>query len=209
LNQEGKMALDNRREELNQVDEQSAVNRIEDERKRRATTRSEEKVVESGGVYPAGAVHREGNRRVDGHDFGRDMHPERYPRESLSRLEEGILEDDVLRHEHDHLGSSAPDRELRVDDTRNLSRLLMMLGVFLWVFAGVLLLWDGWDVRSGSTFFSTMTVIAIVLGGGLIVWGFVERSRVMRLVIPDARSMQGDIGQNRREPGHSESDRAA
>jgi hypothetical protein len=209
LNQEGKMALDNRREELNQVDEQTALNRLEDERNLRATTRSEQKAVGSGEAHRAEAVRREEHGRVNGHDFGRDVHPERYPRESLSRLEEGILEDDVLRHEHDHLGSSAPDRELRVDDTRNLSRLLIMLGVFLWVFAGVLLLWDGWDVRSGSMFFSTMTVIALVVGGGLIVWGFVERSRVMSVVVQESEPVRRNAEQNRRERTQPTSDRAA
>jgi hypothetical protein len=203
------MALDNRREELNQVDEQTALNRLEDERKLRATTRPEQKAVGSGEAHRTEAVRGEEHRRVDGHDFGRDLHPERYPRESLSRLEEGILEDDVLRHEHDHLGLSAPERELRVDDTRNLSRLLIMLGVFLWVFAGVLLLWDGWDVRSGSMFFSAMTVIALVVGGGLIVWGFVERSRVMSVVVQESEPVRRKAEQNRRERAQPTSDRAA
>ena len=57
-----------------------------------------------------------------GHSFGMDVHPERYPRESLSRLEEGILDDDQLRHAHDRLGYVGPDLESRVDDARNLSR---------------------------------------------------------------------------------------
>jgi hypothetical protein len=203
------MAFDNRRQELNQVDEQSALNRVEEERRLRTTSRSEEKVVRPGDAHRAEVFRREENRTGEGHDFGRDVHPERYPRESLSRLEEGILEDGELRHSHDHLGSSEPERELKLDDNRNLGRLLIMLGVFLWVFAGVLLLWDGWDVRSGSVFFTGMTIVALVVGGGLMVWGFVERSRAVRLVMPGARAMQGDIGQNRREPTHSRDDRAA
>ncbi len=131
-------------------------------------------------------VHNRNQRGVEGHDFAKDLHPERYPRESLSRLEEGILDDDDLRHADDRLGSSVQDREEKVDHTRNLSRLLVMLGVFLWIFAGVLLLWDGWDLRSGSMFFNTMTIIAAVVGFGLIIWGLIERSRVLPLIPADS-----------------------
>ena len=120
--------------------------------------------------------------RVHGHDFSMDLHPERYPRESLSRLEEGILEDEGLRHSDDRLGLTMPDWEVRVDNVRNMSRLLVMLGAFLLIFSTVLLLWVGWDVRSGSTFFSTMCAIAIAIGLGLIAWGYVERQRVVRLL---------------------------
>ena len=120
--------------------------------------------------------------RVHGHEFAMDLHPERYPHESLSRLEEGILDDDELRHADDHLGSTIPDLEVRIDNARNLSRLLVMLGGFLVIFATVLLLWVGWDVRSGSVFFTTMCAIAMGIGLGLIAWGYIERQRVVRLL---------------------------
>ena len=116
-----------------------------------------------------------------GHSFGMDVHPERYPRESLSRLEEGILDDDQLRHAHDRLGYVGPDLESRVDDARNLSRTLMVLGGFLLIYAWVLLVWVGWDVRSGSVFFSVMCAVSGTIGLGLVLWGYVERRRVLRL----------------------------
>ena len=125
---------------------------------------------------------REEERRAHGHDFAMDIHPERYPRESLSRIEEGIFDDDQLRHADDRLSATLPDMEARVDNARNLSRLLVVLGACLLGFAWVLLLWVGWDVRSGSIFFSTMCVIATVIGFGLITWGYVERRRVVRLL---------------------------
>jgi hypothetical protein len=172
LDEEGKMAFENRKEELNRVDDRN-------------------------------------KRGVEGHDFAKDLHPERYPRESLSRLEEGILDDDDLRHADDRLGSSVPDLEERVDHTRNLSRLLVMLGVFLWIFAGVLLLWDGWDVRSGSMFFNTMTIIAGVVGLGLVIWGLIERNRVLPLIPADNTVFEDDVEQSRRRANYPQSDRAA
>jgi hypothetical protein len=116
-----------------------------------------------------------------GHSFGMDVHPERYPRESLSRLEEGILDDDELRHAHDRLQYVGPDLESRVDDSRNLSRTLMVLGGFLLVYAWVLLVWVGWDVRGGTAFFSVMCAVSAAIGLGLVLWGYVERRRVLRL----------------------------
>jgi len=124
--------------------------------------------------------------RPEGHDFVKDLHPERYPRESLSRLEEGILDDDELRHADDHLGYAGPDLEHRIDEIRGLSRTLLILGSFLLIFAWVLLLWVGWDVRSGNMFFTTMWSISVALGLGLVVWGLVERSRIARLLDPPA-----------------------
>jgi len=122
--------------------------------------------------------------RHEGHDFVKDLHPERYPRESLSRLEEGILDDDELRHANDHLGYAGPDLEYRIDEIRGLSRTLLILGSFLLIFACVLLLWVGWDVRSGNMFFTTMWSISVALGLGLVVWGLVERNRIVGLLDP-------------------------
>lgn len=120
--------------------------------------------------------------RHRGHDFAMDVHPERYPRESLSRLEEGILEDDLKRHEHDRLGYTIPDLEDRIDDVRSLSRTLMVSGSLILIFAWILTWWVGWDMRSGNTFFTTMWVVGMIIGFGLILWGSVERHRVIRLL---------------------------
>ena len=116
-----------------------------------------------------------------GHSFGMDVHPERYPRESLSRLEAGILDDDAKRHAHDRLGFVGPDLESRVEDSRNLSRTLMVLGGFLLIYAWVLLVWVGWDVRGGTAFFSVMCAVSGTIGLALVLWGYVERRHVLRL----------------------------
>lgn len=145
----------------------------------------------------------------NGHDFAMDVHPERYPRESLSRLEEGILDDNHKRHSHDHLGNAVPDLEHRVDDARNLSRTLMVSGSLLLIFAWILALWVGWDVRSGNSFFTTMWIVSVILGLGLIVWGTVERQGLIRLL----RRMRLPSGERREQIGSErelrEGDRAA
>ena len=144
---------------------------------------------------------------VPGHDFAMDIHPERYPAGSLSRIEEGILDDDRLRHADDRLTFAGPDLEARIENTRNLSRLLVVLGGGLLAFAWILLLWIGWDVRAGSIFFSTMCVVAVVIGLGLIVWGFVERQQVSGLL----RRMPGtrELIERERQRELRPSDRAA
>jgi hypothetical protein len=200
---EGEMALPEKRDELNRIDETCVVplnqaaavdSRIE-----------EHQVIEN-----REAEQREvEERHRHGHEFGRDIHPERFPRESLSRLEEGILEDDELRHSHDHLSFAGPDLEARVDDSRNLSRTLIVLGMFLLIFAWVLLLWVGWDVRSGSDFFGAMCALSIAVGLGLVVWGFVERQRVLRLHSRVVARPEGEIQRVGTERRLGESDRAA
>ena len=95
-----------------------------------------------------------------------------------------------------------------MEDSRNLSRTLMVLGSFLLVFAWVLLLWVGWDVRSGEVFFSAMCVISIAVGLGLFAWGLVERQRVMHLRAPLA-DPEERIERVRRERELREGDRAA
>jgi len=190
------MALPENRDELNRIDEQAA-NRV-------SGCRMEEHHAIDDRQY-----RETGERHSHGHDFAMDLHPGRYPRESLSRLEEGILEDDQLRYSLEHRVDVGHDLESCVDDARNLSRTLMVLGSFLLIFAGILLLWVGWDVRSGEIFFSTMCVISIAVGLGLAMWGFVERQRVMHL-----RARLGSpIGDNGEEVGRDqelrEGDRAA
>ena len=56
-----------------------------------------------------------------------------------------------------------------------------MLGGFLLIYAWVLLVWVGWDVRSGNAFFSVMCAVSGGIGLGLVLWGYVERRRVLRL----------------------------
>ena len=149
-----------------------------------------------------------GEHPHEGHDFNQDLHPERYPRESLSRLDEGLLEDEQLRHIDDRLGYSGPDLEHRIDEARGLSRLLLVLGSLLLAFAGILLLWVGWDVGSGQSFFLTMWAVAVVMGLSLIGWGFLVRSRIASLLDPMARRRRGGFEDVARERGLID-DRAA
>ncbi|HWC16981.1 MAG TPA: hypothetical protein VG498_08190, partial [Terriglobales bacterium] len=88
-------------------------------------------------------------------------------------------------------------------------RTLMVLGSFLLIFAWVLLLWVGWDVRSGEIFFSAMCVISIAVGLGLIAWGLVERQRVMHLRRSLENPVEPSIERIRRERELREGDRAA
>jgi len=202
------MALPEKRDELNRVDEQTALNRLDDQSFQRVTNGGiEERHAAEGREYRD--ERRCEEHRAQGHEFARDVHPERYPRESLSRLEEGILEDDQLRHAHDRLAYVAPDVESRVEESRNLSRTLVLLGSCLLIFAWVLLLWVGWDVRSGQVFFSTMCAVAIAVGLGLVSWGYIERQRVLRLRAPLARPIDEQIEQARREHRLRQTDHAA
>lgn len=200
------MALPEERNEWNRIDEQATPKRLDDQAANRA---SGCRIEDHHGIQER--QYREtGERREDhpqGHDFGKDLHPERYPRESLSRLEEGILEDDQMRYSAQHHG--AADVESYVDDARNLSRTLIVLGSFLLIFAVVLLLWVGWDVRSGEIFFSTMCVISIAVGLGLTAWGFIERQRVMHLRVRLGSRVGDDIEQARAHDELREGDRAA
>jgi hypothetical protein len=202
------MALPEKRDELNRVDEQTTLKRLDEQsgcNVSQAAIEEHHKIEDR--TYRDDREVEE--HRKHGHVFGKDIHPERYPRESLSRLEEGIFEDDEVRREHDRLAFNGPDLESRVEDSRNLTRTLMVLGMFLLIFAWVLLLWVGWDVRSGEVFFSTMCAVSIAVGLGLIAWGFIERQRVMHLRAPLARPIEEQIERVRREHELKESDRAA
>ena len=202
------MALPEKRDELNRVDDQTTLKRLDEQS---GCTVNQTAIEEHHKIEDrAYRDDREAEEhRRHGHVFGKDIHPERYPRESLSRLEEGIFEDDEVRREHDRLAYNGPDLESRVDDSRNLTRTLIVLGMFLLIFAWVLLLWVGWDLRSGEVFFSTMCAVSIAGGLGLIAWGFIERQRVMRLRAPLARPIEEQIERVRREHELKESDRAA
>src|SRR6185437_11267000 len=202
------MALPEKRDELNRVDEQTALKRLDEQS---GCNVNAAKIEEHHQIEDR--VYRDEREREEhqrhGHMFGKDIHPERYPRQSLSRLEEGIFEDDEVRRVHDRLAYNGPDLESRVEDSRNLSRTLIVLGMFLLIFAWVLLLWVGWDVRSGEVFFSTMCAVSIAVGLGLIAWGFVERQHVMGLRAPLAKPIEEHIERVRREHELRESDRAA
>lgn len=202
------MALPEKRDELNRVDEQTTLKRLDEQSGctvNRATLEEHHKIED----HSYRDERELDEHRRHGHVFAKDIHPERYPRESLSRLEEGIFEDDEVRRVHDRLAYNGPDLESRVDDSRNLTRTLIVLGMFLLIFAWVLLLWVGWDVRSGEVFFSTMCAVSIAVGLGLIAWGFIERQRVMHLRAPLARPIEEQIERVRREHELKESDRAA
>ena len=201
------MALPEKRDELNRLDEQTALKRLDEERSARV---NRERIEEHYSAEDRSYREERQGHVHGGHDFGMDVHPERYPRESLSRLEEGILEDDEKRHFDDHLDNAEPAIEHRIEDSRSLSRTLLVLGSFLLIFAWVLLLWVGWDVRSGNVFFSSMCAISIVIGLGLIVWGIVERQRVLRL-LARLRTTETTEGRDaiRRDRELREGDRAA
>ncbi|HET9743568.1 MAG TPA: hypothetical protein VFQ00_12520 [Terriglobales bacterium] len=148
------------------------------------------------------------HNRHPGHNFQMDMHPERFPRESLTRLEEGILEDDEMRHSHDCLVTEA-DRVMKIEDARNVSRTYIVSGMFILIFAWVLFLFVGWDVRAGVTFFSTMTAVSIIVGLGLVGAGYVERQKVLRLRAPKLQPIEEKIGEIRREHDLRQTDHAA
>ena len=202
------MALPEKRDELNRIDEQTTLKRLDEQS---GCTVNAARIEEHHQIEDR--VYRDDHEREEhqrhGHMFGKDIHPERYPRESLSRLEEGIFEDDEVRRVHDRLAYNGPDLESRVEDSRNLTRTLIVLGMFLLIFAWVLRLWVGWDVRSGEVFFSTMCAVSIAVGLGLIAWGFIERQRVMHLRAPLAAPIEEQIERVRREHQLKESDRAA
>src|SRR6185437_14463670 len=202
------MALPEKRDELNNIDEQTTLKRLDEQ----SGSSVNHVAIEEHHKIQDRAYRDEREleeHRRHGHAFGKDIHPEQYPRESLSRLEEGIFEDDEVRRVHDRLAYSGPDLESRVEDSRNLTRTLIVLGMFLLIFAWVLLLWVGWDVRSGEVFFSTMCAVSIAVGLGLIAWGFIERQHVMGLRAPLAKPIEEHIERVRREHELRESDRAA
>ena len=176
------MALPERRDELNRVDEQTTLKRLDEQN---CQVVNQSRINERHGAEDRefrAQRESEEERRAHGHIFAKDIHPERYPRESLSRLEEGILEDDELRHADDHLGITGPDLEQRIMNGRNLARVFAVCGACLWVFSWVLLLFVGWDVRSGKQFFLSYCIVAFLIGAGLFVAGYVQRFRVMRLL---------------------------
>ena len=92
----------------------------------------------------------------------------------------------VERRREPLIGTSEPllddrehvlDVEENIEQNRTVSRLLIMLGVFLLLFGGFWLIYIGWDVRGGRDFVVGLTAISVVIGLVLIVAGAVKRSR--------------------------------
>src|SRR5690348_18487932 len=98
------MALPGNRDELNRMDEQAA-NRLSDSR-----------MEEHHAIEDRRQPREQAERHRQGHDFRKDLHPERYPRDSLSRLEVGNIEDEQLGYSMEHRGHAVFDVESRVDD---------------------------------------------------------------------------------------------
>src|SRR5690348_5357841 len=128
------MALPEKRDQLNRTDEQTTLKRLDEQSGTNVNQASieEHHRIEDRTFRDERELEED---RKHGHVFARDVHPERYPQGSLSRLEEGIFEDDEVRRVHDRLAYSGPDLESRVEDSRNLSRTLIVLGMFLLIFA--------------------------------------------------------------------------
>ena len=94
----------------------------------------------------------------------REMRLER--REPLIGTSEPLLDD----REH------VLDVEESIEQNRTVSRLMIMLGVFLLVFAGFWLIYAGWDVRGGRQFTIALLAISAVIGLVLILAGAIKRS---------------------------------
>jgi hypothetical protein len=84
------------------------------------------------------------------------------------------------------IGTSEPllnDREHMLDveesiaQNRTVSRFLIMLGVFLLIFAGFWWVYTGWDVRGGRDFTIALMLTSAAIGLILIVAGAIKRSR--------------------------------
>ena len=69
------------------------------------------------------------------------------------------------------------DPEESIEQNRTVSRLLIMLGVFLLIFAGFWLIFAGGDVRGGREFTVGWMAISAAIGLILIIAGAVKRSR--------------------------------
>jgi hypothetical protein len=92
-----------------------------------------------------------------------------------------------VEHRWDPLiGTSEPllnDREHVLDveesivQNRTVSRFLIMLGVFLLIFAGFWWIYTGWDVRGGRDFTIALMLTSAAIGLILIVAGAIKRSR--------------------------------
>src|SRR5690349_7404013 len=109
----------------------------------------------------------------------REMQVERR-REPLIGTSEPLLDD----REH------VLDVEESIEQNRTVSRLLIMLGVFLLIFGGFWLIFIGWDVRGGRNFVVGLTAVSVVVGLVLILAGAIKRSRQPVLHREESRSRE-------------------
>ena len=68
------------------------------------------------------------------------------------------------------------DAEERIEQNRIVSWFLIMLGVFLLIFAGFWWIYTGWDVRGGREFTIGLMLISAAVGLILIIAGAIKRS---------------------------------
>jgi len=67
--------------------------------------------------------------------------------------------------------------EESIAQNRTVSRFLIMLGVFLLIFAGFWWIYAGWDVRGGREFTIALMLTSAAVGLILIVAGAIKRSQ--------------------------------
>jgi hypothetical protein len=96
----------------------------------------------------------------------REMQVE-HRREPLIGTSEPLLDD------RDHV----LDVEESIAQNRTVSRFLIMLGVFLLIFAGFWWIYTGWDVRGGREFTIALMLTSAAAGMILIVAGAIKRSQ--------------------------------
>ena len=111
------------------------------------------------------------NNRIEGPEDRaelrrREMRVE-HRREPLTGTSEPLLDD----REH------VLDLEESIEQNRTVSRFLIMLGVFLLIFAGFWWIYTGWDVRGGRDFTIALMLTSAAIGLVLIVAGAIKRSR--------------------------------
>lgn len=85
------------------------------------------------------------------------------------------------------------DVEESLEQNRTVSRLMIMLGVFLLIFAGFWLIYAGWDVRGGRQFTIALLAISAVIGLVLILAGAIKRSRQPALHREESKSREGRV----------------
>lgn len=76
--------------------------------------------------------------------------------------------------------------EDEIEEIRLASRVMIMLGTFLLIFAGFWMIYVGWDIRGGRGFTPAMVLISAVVGVALIIAGAMTRRR-QRVLHEDRR----------------------
>jgi len=110
------------------------------------------------------------NNRIEGPEYRAELRRRamrmEHRREPLIGTSEPLLDD----REH------VLDAEERIEQNRIVSRFLIMLGVFLLIFAGFWWIYTGWDVRGGREFTIGLMLISAAVGLILIIAGAIKRS---------------------------------